>query len=369
MAAFDSADVETNAARCSICSAVSRSRYDGMTPLPFVTTSTTSRGVRLRVVEARPDRALGAGGGEDVAGAAARGGVDGLPRRDRRRRDVDGGRRSPSPPPDDRLCPTSTPPAKAKTANASAKSTAGSFDAGGCAARAARAGSTGGGAASGPRFAKPNSSAWTWRSGSPCATSCARRFTIIAGGPQISTSDEARSAFSAARRSARQEPVAVARDDGDLEVVAPRRDRAELVEEVRLLGPLDAVVEVDGRPVAVAEAARHAEERRHADPAGRPDLPRLREADVRERAERPLDDRLRALLEPAQRARVVADRLHGDPQRPLAGRGRDRERVELVADLAGADREHLPLQRDVDRALARAQLGERKLTKTNCPGR
>src|SRR5262249_60671003 len=116
------------------------------------------------------------------------------------------------------------------------------------------------------------------------------------------------------------------------------------------------------------EAARHAEERRHADPSGDPDLARLEEPPVRERTVRPLDDRLRARLEPPERARVVADRLDGDPERRLVTGGGDRGRVELVADLARSDREHLTLERDVEGALLRAERRRAEAHEDELPG-
>src|SRR5262249_48365637 len=158
----------------------------------------------------------------------------------------------------------------------------------------------------------------------------------------------------------RQKPLAVSRHQRRLEAVSLRGDRAKLGKEVGLVGTFDAVVDMDGRPVAVAEAVRHAEERRLADPSGDPDLARLEEPAapqlvagregprVPDGAGRPLDAGPRARLEPPERARVVADRLDGDPERRLVTGGGDRERVELVADLARSDREHLTLERDVE---------------------
>ena len=64
---------------------------------------------------------------------------------------------------------------------------------------------------------------------------------------------------------------------------------------------------------------------------------------------RALDDRVRARLEPAKRAGVVADRLDGHPQARLARGGGDGEGMELVAEVAGAEGEHLALHRELER--------------------
>jgi hypothetical protein len=104
-----------------------------------------------------------------------------------------------------------------------------------------------------------------------------------------------------------QQAVAVTRDEHDAEAGPPRRDCAQLVEEVRFLLALDAVVEVDVEAVVVAEPSRHAQERRDADAARDPELPVLRDVPVREGAVRALDHRLGSHLEPPERTRVVAD--------------------------------------------------------------
>src|SRR5918994_1482896 len=145
-----------------------------------------------------------------------------------------------------------------------------------------------------------------------------------------------------------EETVPVSGHDHDPEVRAPSCDGLKLVEEVRLVFVLDAVVKVDRRPTFGVEAAGHAQEGGDADSASQPNLPGPARAIVRERAVRTFDDGLGTRLELTQRARVVTDGLDGDPQGGLARRRGDRERMKLVADLAGTDREHLAAQRELE---------------------
>ena len=129
---------------------------------------------------------------------------------------------------------------------------------------------------------------------------------------------------------AREESFAVARHDRDREPVATRLDRAQLLEEVRLVLVLDAVVEVDGRAVARCRGCapcRGTASRR----SRRPSRPAWRRTRCGARRTRTGPRRRPPRrLELPQRARVVAERLDGDPQHRLVRRGRDRERVELV---------------------------------------
>ena len=71
----------------------------------------------------------------------------------------------------------------------------------------------------------------------------------------------------------------------------------------------------------------------------------------------------------AQRARVVAHGLDRDPQRRLAGRGGDREGVELVGDLAGANREDPAAHRELERMELLAQGERAEVDEQELPGR
>ena len=211
-----------------------------------------------------------------------------------------------------------------------------------------------------PILAKLNSSAWICEPGRPYALSCERRLAIIAGGPADEDVDGGEVVVLGGEPLRRQEALPVARHDGDPEVLPLRVDRTDLVEEVRFGLVLDAVVEVDGRCVAV-QASRHAQERRDADAARDPDLPVVRQVAARERAVRPLDDRRGAGLQRPQGTRVVADGLDRDSQPWLVGCRGNREGMELVAQerrkllaegLAEVGEEELP-GRERERPVAR----------------
>src|SRR5205814_7732500 len=98
------------------------------------------------------------------------------------------------------------------------------------------------------------------------------------------------------------------------------RDLEELVDEVRLLGALGAVVKVDTRPGKV-DGSRHSEKRRDADAAGDPDLAGVVGPLVPEPAERPLHARVAPGLELLELGRVVAQCLHQNPAVAIGRRG------------------------------------------------
>ena len=117
-------------------------------------------------------------------------------------------------------------------------------------------------------------------------------------------------------------------------------------------------------------------DRRDPDAAGDQRHPRAPPRRRGEGAERPLGDHARAGRDRAQRARVVAEPLDGDPQPAAVGRRRERERVRLPPAVARqeAPREELPgarLQRpepaalDLDRGDAGASSSTRA-TRRSC---